>query len=264
MPTPREELADLLRQSRVDAGYKSHGAFAHKLNVSRSLISKAESATQPVPPDTTLEAWADATGADLTRLKKLAQQARSGNPEWFMPYEHEESKADSIRCWSPSQIPGLLQAESYARETLSVDRYTPERLAELVKARMARKEALERSSITAIIDEHALRRWIGSPAVMAEQCGYIVSLVAERPNIALHVIPERVNIGLGGGFSMATRGGMTIVALTTAVRDITSTAEYVVAEVLQRFERLLGAALPCGESVECVRAMEEKWKEQSI
>jgi hypothetical protein len=33
MATPREQLANMLRQSRLDAGYESHGALAKRLNV---------------------------------------------------------------------------------------------------------------------------------------------------------------------------------------------------------------------------------------
>jgi hypothetical protein len=39
--TPREQLADLLQRSRVEAGYGSQGALAKRLNVSRPVISKA-------------------------------------------------------------------------------------------------------------------------------------------------------------------------------------------------------------------------------
>ncbi len=259
MATPREELANVLRQARLDAGYKSQGEFARRLHKSRPVVTRAENPAHPVPADDVLYAWAEITGADPARLKDLAEQARSGSPEWFMPYEQKEAEADTIRCWSPLQVPGLLQAESYARETLSVVPYTPAQLAELVKARMARKDVLERACVTAIIDEHVLCRCMGSSSVMAEQCGYLVSLVAEHPNIALHVIPEGVNLGLSGGFALATRGSKTTLSLT-ALRDITSTAEDLVTEAFQKFDGLLGAALPCGESLERARAMEEKWK----
>jgi hypothetical protein len=42
MTTPREQLANVLRQSRIDAGYDPHGALARKLNLSRPVITKAE------------------------------------------------------------------------------------------------------------------------------------------------------------------------------------------------------------------------------
>jgi transcriptional regulator with XRE-family HTH domain len=72
MTTPREQLAELFRKSRVDAGYGSHGALAKKLNVSRPVVSKAENPAQPVPSDTVLAAWAGATGAPLDTLTELA------------------------------------------------------------------------------------------------------------------------------------------------------------------------------------------------
>jgi transcriptional regulator with XRE-family HTH domain len=68
MATPREQLADLLRQARLDAGYGSHGALARKLNVSRPVITKAENATHPVPSDALLAAWAGVTGGPLEPL----------------------------------------------------------------------------------------------------------------------------------------------------------------------------------------------------
>src|ERR1700720_2148495 len=173
MTTPREQLANLLRQSRIDAGYGSHGALARKLNVSRPVVTRAENPAHPVPSDAILAAWAGATGAALDTLTDLAQRAKSGTPDWFMPYRQAESQADTLRGWSPVQIPGLLQAESYARATLAGEPYTAERLAELVTARMERQAVIGRAYVTAIIDQHVLQRPVGSPAIMAEQCAHL-------------------------------------------------------------------------------------------
>ena len=98
MTTPREQLADMLRQSRVDAGFGSHGALARKLNVSRPVIGKAENASQPVPSDAVLAAWAGATGVGLDVLTDLAQRAKSGTPDWLMPYRQAEAEAGILRC----------------------------------------------------------------------------------------------------------------------------------------------------------------------
>jgi transcriptional regulator with XRE-family HTH domain len=81
MATPREQLADMLRQSRIDAGFGSHGALARKLNVSRPVITKAENAARPVPGDALLAAWAGVTGVPLDALTELAQRAKSGTPD---------------------------------------------------------------------------------------------------------------------------------------------------------------------------------------
>jgi transcriptional regulator with XRE-family HTH domain len=260
MATPREQLADLLRRSRVDAGYSSHGALARKLNVSRPVVSKAENPSHPVPSDALLAAWAGATGAAPDALTGLAQRARSGTPDWFMSYRRAEAVADTLRCWSPVQVPGLLQAESYARATLAVEPYTAGRLAELVTARMERQAVIGRAYITVIIDQHVLQRPVGSPAIMAEQCSCLAD-VAGRADVAVHVIPEGTNMGLWGGFDLATRDNVTTVCLT-AIEDMTSTADNLVAKTMQAFERMLGAALPRAESLDRVRVAEETWKAQ--
>jgi len=64
--TPREELADLLQRARAEAGYGSQGALAKRLNVSRPVISKAESATQPPPSEAILAAWGVLPGLPWT------------------------------------------------------------------------------------------------------------------------------------------------------------------------------------------------------
>jgi hypothetical protein len=90
---------------------------------------------------------------------------------------------------------------------------------------------------------------------MTEQCAYLANL-AERADIALHVIPEGTNVGLWGGLDLATRDNTTTVCLT-ALEDVTSTAGSLVAKAMQAFERMLGAALPRAESLDRVRVGEE-------
>ena len=102
VPTPREQLASILRQSRLDAGFESHGTLAKRLNVSRPVISKAENPAQPVP-------------------------------------EYED-KAASLRVWSPGIIHGLAQTEGYARSLIDVEPATTDEIARVRLAnRMARQ-----------------------------------------------------------------------------------------------------------------------------
>ena len=258
MPTPREQLASILKQARTEAGFDSHAALAKRLNVSRPVISKAENPAQPVPSEALLAAWAGVTGVPHDSLTDLARRAKSGTPEWFMPYLAAESAASVLRYWAPLLLPGVFQTEAYARAVLSVERYTPERLAELVAARMERQQVLGRAYVTAVIDHHVLQRCIGSPAIMAEQCAHLIT-VTERPDIALHVIPEGTNVGLWGAFGIAARDGMATVNLTT-LRDVSSTATDLVDEAMQAYELILGAALPRANSLEFVREMESEWK----
>jgi transcriptional regulator with XRE-family HTH domain len=258
--TPREQLAEMLRQARLDAGYASHGALAKRLNVSRPVVTRAENPAHPCPSDAVLAAWAGATGVGLDALTGLTQRAKSGTPDWFMSYRQAEASADTLRCWAPLLCPGLLQCEAYARAVLAVEPYTPEHLDELVAARMERQQVTGRAYLTAVIDAHVLQRRVGSAAVMAEQCAHLVNLAA-RPNIALHVVPEGMNLGLWGAFDIAAKDGAYTVRMTT-LQDVTSTSPDLVSNAMQAYERILGAAMPRAESLDFTRGMEEQWKMQ--
>jgi hypothetical protein len=265
VPTPREQLASVLKQSRLDAGFDSHGALAKRLNVSRPVISKAENPAQPIPSDALLAAWAGLTGAPHDTLTELAQRAKSGTPEWFMPYLTAESQATMLRSWAPLIIPGLLQTESYARAVLSVvsvESYTPERLVELLAVRMERQRVLVRAYFTAIIDASVLSRCIGDATVMAEQCAHLAA-VAERPNVGLHVLEAGMNTGAWGAFDIASRDGLATVNFTTATDDVTTTATGQLDRAMQAYERILGYALPKPASLDFVRQQEDQWKSQT-
>lgn len=260
MPTPREQLAAILRQARLDAGYESHGALAKKLNVSRPVVTRAENAAHPVPSDAVLAAWAGATGAALDNLTDLAQRAKSGTPEWFMNYRQAEAQASILRCWSPLLVPGVLQCETYMRAVLSVEDYPARELDELVSARLERQAVLGRTYLTAIIDHTVPQRLIGSAVIMAEQCAHLLAM-AELPRVALHVVPEGANVGLWGALYLATRDDAITVCLPT-LEDVTSVAPGLVGKAAWAFERILGSAMPCAESADFIRAMEERWKTQ--
>jgi MFS family permease len=131
----------------------------------------------------------------------------------------------------------------------------------LAAARIERQALIGRVPVTMIISQHVLYRLVRSPAVMAEQCAHLAS-IAERPDIALHVLPDGVNMGVWGGFALATQGNSATVSLT-AIEDIPSTEATLIAKVTLAFERILGAALARGESLALIRtAKEETWKTQ--
>jgi transcriptional regulator with XRE-family HTH domain len=261
VPTPRERLADILRQSRLEAGYESHGALAKKLHVSRPVVTRAENAAHPAPSDALLAAWAGVTGVPLDTLADLAQRAKSVTPEWFMPYRQAEAEATILRCWSPLLVPGVLQTESYMRAVLSVEPYTGRQLDELVAARLERQTVIGRAYVTAVMDQHVLDRLIGSAAVMAEQCAHLAAL-AERSDVAFHVVPDGTNVGLWGAFDIAARDSTVTVRLET-VEDMASTSPDVIGRATVAFERILGAALPRISSHEVIwKAAEEQWKTQ--
>lgn len=251
-----------LQRARVTAGYSSQESLAARLNTDRTVIAKAESGERVPTPDL-LAAWCQLTGLDLDLYSDLCDLARimnGGIPDWFMPYLVAEAEADTLRSWSPLQVPGVLQTEAYARAVLSVEPYTPEQLDELVNARMERQKVLDRAYLTAIIDAGVLQRCLGSPLIMAEQCASLLN-AAERPNIVLHVVPEGANVGLWGGFDIAARDGTATVCLTT-LQDVTTTAPDLVSKAMQAYERILGSAMPRSDSLDFIRSMEDPWKTQ--
>lgn len=262
MSTHRENLAQALKHARIDAGFRSQAELAKALHIDRSAITKAESPSQALPTPELVDAWAEKTGASPDELADLLKRCRSGTPEWFMSYLDAESKATLIRLWDTVHFPGLVQTESYARAVLSRYPHSPERLAALVEQRMARQDVIGKAQVIAAVDHRAFRDCMGSPAVMAEQCSRVASLV-EGHKIRLHVVPEGANVGLGGAFAVASRGSAVTVDFITTVKDITSTAPEVVDAAMDMFDLILGDALPLDASIEFVRTWEATWKERT-
>jgi len=256
--TPREELADLLQRARAEAGYGSQGALAKRLNVSRPVISKAESAGQPPPSEAILAAWAGATGAPLDRLNELAERARSGVPDWFVPWLGPEAGATLLRYWSPFIVPGIAQTKAYMHALFEDEGHLLGQAEEMVAARLQRQQVMERVPVTIIIGYHVLYRVVGSPAVMSAQMGHL----AERSMVAVHVLPETVTTGSYGELGIATGGDGTTVSMPT-LQDITSTEPKMVSKALVAWERLLGAAMPRRDSLTLIRSAERSWKEQA-
>lgn len=199
MATPREQLANLLRQARLDAGYESHAALARRLNVSRPVVSKAENPSSPTPSDAVLAAIAGATGAGLDELTKLAQQARSGPPGWFAGWTDDiEASASVIRWFEPSLVPGLVQTEAYVLSWKPESASTEANL----RSRLARQWVLDRAELRVVVLETVLYREVSDAATMSEQVGHLLN-VGGRPTVTLQVLPDTPGVAgsLGGAFA---------------------------------------------------------------
>lgn len=258
--TPREQLAETLKRARIKSGFKSQTALAKKMTLSRPVVSKAESAYQPVPSDDVLVSWSEATGYPLESLRAMARRCRTGSPEWFVPYEGAERTATRLRCWSPIVVPGLVQTPAYARALLATE-HSGERLEELVSARLERQKVIGRAHLTVIIDARVLTSVVGNPKIMREQCSHLVT-IASRQDVSLYVVPAGANHGTAGGFDVATSNGNAMVRMD-ALRDFTSTSVEMADLALGAFERLLGVAMSPDESLRHVRESEERWKNET-
>lgn len=129
-------------------------------------------------------------------------------PGWFQSYLGLEDAASLIRTYEIQFIPGLLQTPEYARAVISLahGKAPVEEIDRRVDLRIRRQEKLTSSSrptVWAIVDEAALRRPIGGPAVMAGQISMLCELT-KLPNVRLQVLPFAVggHAGAGGSFSI--------------------------------------------------------------
>lgn len=114
----------------------------------------------------------------LERLQELVEQI-SVLP-WFRDRIEVERKAADIRTYEPYQITGLLQTEDYARANVTAARpMLPEdAIDRAVALRMSRQEILladgDPPRLSAIMDESALRRIVGSQETMTAQYEHLL------------------------------------------------------------------------------------------
>ncbi|WP_369390109.1 helix-turn-helix domain-containing protein [Streptomyces sp. CG1] len=208
--SPRALLGAELRHARERTGW-SQEELGRRLFVSGSFIGQLESGTRRMRPefavmlDDVLE-----TGGFFKRNCKAA--ARPKYQEHFEDVVESEAQATMIRHYAPLLIPGLLQTPAYAR---AVDRvWAPmapeETIEEWVQGRLERARLLDHPTkpmFWAVLDEAALHRKIGSPAVMAEALRHIAGL-ARRNRIIMQVLP------FSAGAHPAMRGAMKLMEFT--------------------------------------------------
>jgi hypothetical protein len=260
MATPREQLAEVLRKSRIDAGYESHGALARKLNVSRPVVTKAENPAHPVPSDAILAAWAGATGAGLDVLTDLAQRARSGPPGWFAKWADIEARANLIRWFEPLLVPGLIQTESYARAVLAWKPDSGSAEANL-KTRLARQSVLDRAELRVVILGSVLNREVGDASVMCEQVEQLL-IVGSRPSVMIQILPDTPAVAgaLGGAFAIATEETADVAAYTDSiVKGGVYTDPDLIARAARVFDGLRADALPWTQTQDLLRKAGERW-----
>ncbi|MFG2844733.1 Scr1 family TA system antitoxin-like transcriptional regulator [Kitasatospora sp. NPDC048296] len=118
-------------------------------------------------------------------------------PEKFSSYSRgytdAEREAIAFHAYSALLIPGLLQTEEYARETIS-NSYPPlddETVAARVAGRMQRQERL-RSRPTVfhgfVIHEAALKATVGTKGLMKRQLNHLLD-VGELRNVSIQALP---------------------------------------------------------------------------
>ncbi|MFF0030195.1 helix-turn-helix domain-containing protein [Streptomyces avermitilis] len=201
--TRRRQLGVMMRKFRARKGLTLEEA-GQLVGVSKATVSRYETQAGPVKwlvIDALCRAYgvSDAERGAVVGLAKDAKQQGWWNsfadsiPEsmnLMLTLEDEAVREDHLSC---VYVPGLLQTRSYttALQQANEMRRSPEEIERLVDIRMKRQEILARPNaphLWAILDESVIRRVVGSPEIMREQLGKLLS-AGESSNVTLQVLP---------------------------------------------------------------------------
>lgn len=136
---------------------------------------------------TVMEKWTEAS------VRGKTVQSLSDVPPKLRALIRQQSDAAVISCLQPLVIPGLLQAEGYARAIHEADGFvSADDVDRAVAARMRRRDLLledDPPQFRAVVSEGALRDVIGSPEVMIEQLEYLQQ-ISRLDNVQFQVHPH--------------------------------------------------------------------------
>jgi transcriptional regulator with XRE-family HTH domain len=196
----RRELGFLLRKLRTDRGLSVDEVTA-RLLFSATKISRLETGRAGASPRDIrdlCDLYQVIDPAERERLMALAREGkqRAWWQEYDLPYATYvglEAEAASISDYKSDVVSGLLQVEGYARSMYqaAVPRLDRVAIDQRVEARLKRQALLTqggRPRFHYILDEGALHRRVGGPAVMRAQLERIIE-VASLPNVTLQLIP---------------------------------------------------------------------------
>jgi transcriptional regulator with XRE-family HTH domain len=201
----RMQLGARLRRLRKAAGITREAA-GWEIRASESKISRMELGQVPVKERDIADLCTlyGVSAGERLELLELARDAaapgwwtRYGDivPPWFLSYLGLEEAASLIRGYESHFVPGLLQTPAYARAVIRLghaDATRPE-VDRRLELRRQRQQVLRRARpplFWVVIDEAVLRRGIGGPDVMREQCEALIE-VAGLPHVRLQIMSLR-------------------------------------------------------------------------
>jgi transcriptional regulator with XRE-family HTH domain len=239
----------------------SQPALAKKLSYSASQIAKIETC-QRIPKLDFAVKLDDILHTDglFARLQPLVE--RSSVLPWFRDLFEVEGAATRIHSYESYLFPGILQTEDYARASVEAARpaLSAEDIEQAVALRMTRQEILDRPDaprLWVVIDESALHRQVGSPAIMRAQYMHLI-VMQQRPNIVIQVIRNSDGIccAFGRAFMLLTFRHqndllyMEDIASARYVRDRDEVARYSLV-----FDHLRASAMADDKSASIIEGM---------
>ena len=208
-------LGAQLRRLRESQGISAHDA-AQAIRGSESKISRIElgrNAVREIDIADLLTLYGITDKAEREQLLSLASRANQPGwwhryhdvlPPWFQAYIGLEESAQSIRSYDAQFVPGLLQTEEYAAAVLALGDFSLDEAERLVVLRKERQRhfAAGGTRLWAIVDEVALRRPVGGPAVLSRQLEYLGE-ACDQPWLTLQITPfPAVSHAAPGSFSI--------------------------------------------------------------
>jgi transcriptional regulator with XRE-family HTH domain len=190
------------RRLREAAGLTLEG-LGKILFCTGSLIGQIETA-QKVPTRNFSERLDAAFMTDGSFTRMIGMVLRSQLPNWFQAFAEMEGKAAYISTYQCQVIYGLLQTPEYAGALVAVE--APDRVEELVAARMERQRILKKGqppAVWVVLDEAVLYREVGGREVTRKQFARLMSFRGD-PWVNIQVIPFSVGVhtGLLGSFTL--------------------------------------------------------------
>ena len=220
---PRMLLGTQLHRFREAAGVSPEAA-GFEIRASRSKISRMENGRvrfkeRDVTDLLTLYGVTDAKTRD--GMVELVRQANAPGwwskygdimADWFEAYVGLEMAASVIRTFELQFVHGLFQTEDYARAVtlLGHTAASAEEIDRRVNMRLKRQDLLtgtEPPQVWSVIDEGALRRPVGGPAVMQAQLKRLIEVTQLR-HVTVQVVPfsRGGHAAAGGSFTVLRFG----------------------------------------------------------
>jgi hypothetical protein len=178
----------------------------------------------------------------------------------FDVYLRYEGVASAIMTFQTLTIPGLLQTKDYARAIFEANKspHVDERL-ELRQKRQSLLAGADAPTLICVIDEAALHRQVGGPAVMHDQ---LVSLraAAARDRVSVEVIPYSAGAyrSMIESFTLlhSERWSEDLLFREGSLRTVTAHEDHdLIAQYLGRFDLLREASLRGDEAISLIGAI---------
>jgi transcriptional regulator with XRE-family HTH domain len=189
--TPAEFLGREIRRRREAKGL-TQAELGEMIVMSPQMIAHFEAGRRK-PRLEDAQRLDQVLGTDgwLSRLRK--NMDKPGIAHHFAMIREMEPFATLIQSYASALIPGLLQTKEYATAVMRAGLLNPALgdLEQRVESRLERARILDGvdgPAVWYVVDEHAIRRCVGGPAVMAVQLRHVASL-ARRGRIRFHLLP---------------------------------------------------------------------------